>query len=263
MLVEIRIENFAIIDQLEVRFAPGFNVITGETGAGKSIIIDAVEQLLGGRADADLIRAGAERAIIEGMFTVPPYLRAEVKAMLTSEAIEEGERPDEVILTRELRSNGRNLCRVNGSNASLQFFRALGELLVDIHGQSEHLSLLKPREHIGLLDRYGDLDDQRSAVSVLIHKLTQVRAEINELIQDEAVLARRVDMLNYQIEEIHAVAPEVEEEEALKEERLRLSNSEQLATLSAEVQQILLESDGVGTRVSATDLLGQASALLA
>jgi len=263
MLVEIRIENFAIIDQLEVRLAPGFNVITGETGAGKSIIIDAVEQLLGGRADADLIRAGADRAIIEGSFIIPAYLRAEAKAMLDSEAIEEGERPDEVILTRELRSNGRNLCRVNGSNASLQFFRALGELLVDIHGQSEHLSLLKPREHIGLLDRYGDLDDQRSAVSVLTNKLARVRGEINELMQDEAALARRVDMLNYQIEEINAVAPEVEEEEALKEERLRLSNSEQLATLSAEVQQILLESDSEGNGASATDLLGQAAALLA
>src|SRR5260221_5295137 len=125
MLCEIRIENFAIIDRLEVRFDPGFNVITGETGAGKSIIIDAVDLLLGGRADADFIRAGADRAIVEGVFETPKPLIKEIKALLEGEGIDPLETPNEVILTRELRSNGRNTCRINGSNASLQFFRSL------------------------------------------------------------------------------------------------------------------------------------------
>src|SRR5215467_14572576 len=108
MLVEIRIENFAIIDRLEVRFDPGFNVITGETGAGKSIIIDAVDLLLGGRADSDFIRAGADRAVIEGTFGIPKPLVKEIKVMLDSEGIDQSETPNEVILTRELRTNGRN-----------------------------------------------------------------------------------------------------------------------------------------------------------
>src|SRR5213595_3309881 len=126
MLCEIRINNFAIIDRLEARFGPGFNVITGETGAGKSIIIDAVDLLLGGRADSDFIRAGTDKAIIEGVFETPKALITDIKAMLDAEGIEPSETANEVILTRELRSNGRNTCRVNGSNASLQFFRTLG-----------------------------------------------------------------------------------------------------------------------------------------
>src|SRR5215813_3757128 len=208
MLCEIRIQNFAIIDRLEARFGPGFNVITGETGAGKSIIIDAVDLLLGGRADTDFVRAGSDRASIEGVFKVPKFMQKEVKGMLETEGIDPADPPDEVILTRELRSNGRNNCRVNGNSASLQFFRGLGEKLVDIHGQSEHLTLLRSREHIQMLDRYADLSDQRSAVTVVVHKLNQVRTEIANLEQDEAALARRVDMLGYQIEEIRAVAPQ-------------------------------------------------------
>jgi DNA repair protein RecN (Recombination protein N) len=262
MLCEIRIENFAIIDRLEVRFEPGFNVITGETGAGKSIIIDAVDLLLGGRGDADFIRAGTDRAVVEGVFEVPKALKKEIKSMLDGEGIDPSETPNEVILTRELRSNGRNTCRVNGSNASLQFFRTLGEKLVDIHGQSEHLSLLRPREHISLLDRYANLEDQRSAVTVIVHKLNQVRSEISNLEQDEAALARRVDMLGYQIEEIKAVAPDVDEEEILKEERTRLANAEQLASLTTEVKRALIEGSD-DTTPSAVDLLGQAAVILA
>src|SRR5690349_9930899 len=114
MLCEIHIQNFAIIDRLEVHFNAGFNVITGETGAGKSIIIDAVDLLLGGRADADFVRAGTEKAVIEGIFSVPEKLSKTVKALLDDQGVEM-ETPNEVVLTRELRSNGRNVCRVNGS----------------------------------------------------------------------------------------------------------------------------------------------------
>ncbi|MEP7285636.1 MAG: DNA repair protein RecN [Chloroflexota bacterium] len=261
MLCEIRIDNFAIIDHLEVQFSPGFNVITGETGAGKSIIIDAVDLLLGGRGDADFVRAGTDKATIEGVFKIPKPLLSDIKTLLESEGVDPADTPDEIILTRELRSNGRNVCRVNGSNVSLQFFRTLGEKMVDIHGQSEHLSLLKAREHINLLDGYANLRDQRSATSVLNHKLKQVRAEIDNLLQDEAALARRVDMLGYQIEEIKAVAPELGEEETLREERTRLANAEQLASLTAEVQQILYEGSD-DSSPSAVDLLNQAVASL-
>lgn len=261
MLCEIRIQNFAIIDRLEVHFNPGFNVITGETGAGKSIIIDAVDLLLGGRADTDFIRAGNEKAVVEGVFKVSQTLLPEIKKMLDSEGIEM-ETPDEVTLTRELRSNGRNICRINGSSASLQFFKTVGEKLVDIHGQGEHLSLLKPREHLTLLDRYANADPQRVKVAESVHKLNDVRTEINNLLQDEAALARRVDMLRYQIEEIKAVAPEVGEEERLKEELTRLANAEQLSSLSAEAQHILYEGSDDSVP-SVVDLLNQAVGVLA
>src|SRR5215468_8709473 len=166
MLCELRILNFAIIDRLEVHFGEGFNVITGETGAGKSIIIDAVDLLLGGRSDSTAIRAGTEKAVAEGAFKLPSTESADIKALLESEGIDM-EIPDEVILTREVRSQGRSVCRINGSTVSLQFFRDVGDKLVDIHGQSEHLSLLKPREHIDLLDRYANLEVSRRALATV------------------------------------------------------------------------------------------------
>jgi DNA repair protein RecN (Recombination protein N) len=260
MLCELRIQNFAIIDRLEVQFGEGFNVITGETGAGKSIIIDAVDLLLGGRGDADFIRAGSDKAVVEGVFRVPPALVKETQAMLEEQGVEL-DHPDEIILTRELRATGRNVCRVNGSSVHTQFFRDLGEKLVDIHGQSEHLSLLRSREHINLLDRYANLEDQRSAVATLVHKLGDVRDEIDVLVQDEAALARRIDMLGYQIEEIRAVNPQVGEEEALNEERIKLSHFEQLASLSAEAQHLLDEGDD--SEISSLSLLNQLKAVLA
>jgi DNA repair protein RecN (Recombination protein N) len=260
MLCEIRIQNFAIIDRLEIHFHEGFNVITGETGAGKSIIIDAVDLMLGERADVDFIRAGTDRAVVEGVFSLPEFLLAEVKTLLDEQGIDM-DRPGEIVLTRELRTNGRNVCRVNGSTVQLQFFRELGEKLVDIHGQSEHLSLLKPREHVNLLDRYASLENQRAGLADIVSQLGQVRAEIDSLVRDEAALARRVDMLKYQVEEIRAVAPKIGEEDDLVEERTRLSNAEQLASLSAEAQHILYESDDSET--STVDTLNLAVTVLA
>lgn len=259
MLAELRIQNFAIIDRLELHLAPNFNVITGETGAGKSIIIDAVDALLGSRADADFVRSGSDKAVIEGVFKVPHALQMEIRTMLDSEGIEM-ERPDEILLTREIRTNGRSNSRVNGTTVSLQFFREVGDKLVDIHGQSEHLSLLKPKEHINLLDRYANLMDTRYALATLVHKLNDVRGEIDHLLQDEAALARRVDMLGYQIEEIRATAPQVGEEETLKDERTRLANAEQLASLTTEAQRML--NGGDDSESATVDLLAQASALL-
>jgi DNA repair protein RecN (Recombination protein N) len=260
MLCELRIQNFAIIDRLEIQFGEGFNVITGETGAGKSIIIDAVDLLLGGRGDADFIRAGSDKAVVEGVFRVPPALVKETKAMLDEQGVEL-DHPDEIILTRELRATGRNVCRINGSSVHTQFFRDLGEKLVDIHGQSEHLSLLRPREHINLLDRYANLEDQRNAVAAVVRKLGDVRDEIDVLVQDEAALARRIDMLGYQIEEIRAVNPQIGEEDSLGEERIKLSHFEQLASLSAEAQHILDEGDD--SEISSLSLLNQLKAVLA
>jgi len=260
MLAELRIQNFAIIDRLELHLAPHFNVITGETGAGKSIIIDAVDMLLGSRADPDFVRAGADRAIVEGVFKMPVAVQNELKPLLEAEGIELTT-PDEVLLTREIRVNGRSLSRINGTSVSLQFFREVGDHLVDIHGQSEHLSLLKSKEHIYMLDRYANLFDQRRTLAEQVRKINEVRAEIDNLLQDEAAIARRIDMLGYQIEEIRATAPQIGEEETLREERTRLSNAEQLASLTQEAQALLFE--GSEENSSAVDLLGQAALLLA
>src|SRR5258708_37266850 len=129
MLCEIRIENFAIIERLEVHFDEGFNFITGETGAGKSIIIDAVDLLLGGRADTDFVRAGAERAVIEGVFKIPKFLHNEIMPLLDTESIDRGDHPDEIVLTRELRSNDRNTRRNKCTNAYLNPCRILDRTL--------------------------------------------------------------------------------------------------------------------------------------
>lgn len=259
MLSELRIQNFAIIDHMDVRFANGFNVITGETGAGKSIIVDAVELLLGGRADADFIRSGSDKALVEGDFTLSTRLQTLLKPLLEAENVEL-ERPDVLTLTREVRTNGRNVCRVGGTTVNLQFFRDVASVLVDIHGQSEHLSLLESSHHQVLLDRYATLDKDQMALAGLVTHIGRVRSEIQTLEQDKAALERRADLLRFQIEEIRAVNPQAGEEETLNEESVRLANSEQLVTLTAEVQAALDGDDD--SVISAVPLLSQVEALL-
>ncbi|MBN1966845.1 MAG: AAA family ATPase, partial [Anaerolineae bacterium] len=259
MLQELRIKDFAIIDELTLPLASGFLVMTGETGAGKSIIVDAVNLLLGERSDATLVRGGAERAVVEGTFSVPAALRDEVQAFLQAEGLE-GDSPDEVVLTREVRSNGRSQARIGGVACSLTAYREIGEMLVDIHGQGEHLSLLKPARHIYLLDRYARLEEARTAVRTVVRQLEQVQDEINSLLRDEAELARRVDMLQYQVQEIHTAALRPDEEEDLRQERNRLVNAEKLAELATEAQYAL---NGERGESSAVDILAQAAAVLA
>ncbi len=257
MLSELRITDFAIIDRLEVQFAPGFNVITGETGAGKSIIIDAVDLVLGGRADSDFIRAGRERAVIEAVFKLSSELQAALAPLLNAERIELN--GDELTLTRELRANGRSICRINGSAVSLQFHREIAARLVDIHGQGEHLSLLRTPEHLYLLDRYANLEVSRAALADLVAQLSALRTEIERLQSEDAARARRADMLSYQLEEIRAIAPRLDEEQALRAESERLANAEQIAALSAEALRLLDSDDETP---SALSLLNQIAALL-
>ncbi len=259
MLQELRIRDFAIIDELTLSFATGFLVMTGETGAGKSIIVDAVNLLLGERSDATLVRGGAERAVVEGIFSPAPQVRNELQALLAAEGLE-GESPDEVVLTREVRSNGRSQARINGMLSNLSVYREAGGLLVDIHGQSEHLSLLKPAQHLYLLDRYAGLEDGRAAIRGLVGELKGIRGEISSLLTDEAALARRVDMLQYQIQEITTADPHPDEEEELRQERNRLVNAEKIAELATEALYVLVGD--LAELSGAEDLLAQASVLL-
>ncbi|MDP3721216.1 MAG: AAA family ATPase, partial [Anaerolineaceae bacterium] len=153
MLDELRIENFAIINKLEIRFKSGLVIVTGETGAGKSIILDAIMALVGGRVDANMVRSGAERASLEAIFSIPTQTRSEIIEILKREDLDEGE--PFVTLGREIRGEGRSVARVNGRSVNVSLLKELGHYLVDIHGQSEHLSLLDERSHLGLLDRYA------------------------------------------------------------------------------------------------------------
>jgi DNA repair protein RecN (Recombination protein N) len=254
LLIELTITNFAIIDKLRLRFTHGFNVLTGETGAGKSIIIDAVNLLLGGRADTTLIRTGADRAQVEGHFRLDDELQAQINPILEREGLE-GDTPDTLILGREIRATGRNYCRVNGRTVSLSLLEEISQPLVDIHGQSEHLSLLRVRAHQRFLDRFGGLDAQRETLAQEVRKLQTVRKELAALLRDEQELARRVDQLTYQVKEIDAARLEPGEEEELNSERNRLANAEQLSQLAGEAYAALYE--GGDEQLSAADLLGQ------
>ncbi len=252
MLLELTIHNFAIIDELSLNFGAGFSVMTGETGAGKSIIIDGVNLLLGGRADSTMVRTGASEAQIEGVFALRPVLPA-LAALLDEESLW-GDEPDRLVLAREIKANGRSVGRVNGRSVSLTLLRQISAGLVDIHGQSEHLSLMRVREHLPLLDRYAGLEDERDAVTALVRQLNLVRSELQQLRRDERELARRVDLLGYQIEEIGSAHLRPDEEAELQEERTRLANAEHLAALADEARAYL---DGQSDEVPGVrDLVG-------
>jgi DNA repair protein RecN (Recombination protein N) len=259
MLKEITINDFAIIDMLKMSFAPGFNVMTGETGAGKSIILDAVSLLLGGRADSDSVRSGAQTALIEGTFDLRSEpLRTRINAILSREGLE-GDDPDTLLLSREVRKGGRTICRVNGRTTTVGLLQEIGEGLVDIHGQSEHLSLLKPAFHLDLLDRYGGLTGQREAFGKLAKEVSEVRAELHELLSSEEARQQRADMLAYRVQEIEAADLKPGEDQELADEAKRLANAEQLSELSGEAYRSLnMAQEGL----SANDLLSEAALAL-
>ena len=235
-----------------MRFAPGFNVLTGETGAGKSIIVDAVSLVLGSRADVEFIRAGAEQASVEGVFVLDEESQAVICPLLEQDGLEGDDRAL-LLLAREVRKEGRNVCRVNGRAVSLKVLNGIGQHLVDIHGQTEHLSLMRVGEHVDLLDRYGDLWPLRSEVAALVRQVHAVRRDLAALRRDERELARRTDLLQYQVREIEAARLEPDEDKELVQERTLLANAEQLRELADEVQLALYE--GEEEQGSALDLV--------
>ncbi|MFW5749005.1 MAG: DNA repair protein RecN, partial [Chloroflexota bacterium] len=263
MLEELRIRNFAIIDNLELAFNGGLNVITGETGAGKSIIVDAVELLLGGKTDASMVRSGAEKAVIEGAFQLVGHAREAVLPIL-KEADLLVDDPDArfVTLSREVRGNGRSAARVNGITVNQDVLRSIGDRLVDIHGQSEHLSLFNPPHHIDLLDRYADLMDIREALRTVTNNLYAIRREIRALLEDEAEIKRRAERLRAEVDEIDAANLRPGEDEDLKNERNRMANSEQLAKLITEAGMLLSGTDSVDDQQPAVDMLQRVSAIM-
>jgi DNA repair protein RecN (Recombination protein N) len=258
MLSELRIENFAIIDHLELAIKPGLTTFTGETGAGKSIILDAISALLGGRVDNTAIRAGAERASVEGVFHLSEANRGILTEILTREELLDD--TEVLTLARELRQNGRSVGRVNGRSVSLGLLAEIGEYLVDIHGQTEHLSLLKVRQHLTLLDKYAGCQAEFETYHTLYRQLRRVQKDLADLRRSEQDAARKIDLLEFQAGEIETARLLEDEEDGLRQERTRLANAENLSSLAQQV--ISLLEEGTPEAPAAADLLGQAAAAL-
>jgi DNA repair protein RecN (Recombination protein N) len=258
MLTELHIDNFAIIQALNLRFQTGLITFTGETGAGKSIILDAIAAVIGGKAEVGMIRAGTDRAVVEAHFRIPSDSRAAVDEILEREDLLE--EPGELVLTREIRREGRSVARVNGRSAALSLVRELGAYLVDIHGQSEHLSLLNVHRHLHLLDRYANAGPALEAYRAPFNRLQELRRELARLRQSEHDAERRTDMLGYQLEEIDSAHLKVGEEAELRRERDRLANAENLATLSQ--RSLALLDEGSPEQPAAGDMAGQVVQLL-
>ncbi len=225
MLRELRIKNLAVIEEATVPFAPGLNVLTGETGAGKSILIDALLLLLGGRAQPELIRTGADGARIEAVFDVDP--RSPVARLLD----EAGTLPDDgqLILKRELQRSGRSRAFVNDSPCTLALLERIGVHLVELHGQGEHQLLLQTGRQLDLLDQYAAAVHEREAVAELVGEWQSARQELDRLRESERDRAQREDLYRFQLGEIDGARLQPGEEEDLKAERRRLQHAERLA----------------------------------
>lgn len=238
MLKSLQINDYALIEKVYVEFEKGLNIITGETGAGKSILIDAMGLLLGERAALDVIRKGANKSIVEGIFSVTG--NPKVKKILEENEIEF---IDDIIMRREISLKGSNRSFVNDTPVSLSVFKDVGYLLVDLHGQHEHQSLLRTEMHIEMLDEFGDLENDLLEYSENYRKLNGLKNELKSLKQKEEILNEKKDLYSFQIKEIDSVSPEEGEDETLSEECKILENSEKLLESTNRVYESLYESE--------------------
>lgn len=239
MLTDLFIKNIAIIDTLHVSFLPGLNVLTGETGAGKSIIIDAVNLILGGRASADLIRTGEEEASVECLFDL---CGAERVALRLVEAGIDTE--SELLVKRTVSRTGRNRVFINGAPSTLSLLSEISSLMVNIYGQHESQTLLRPENHLFLLDGYGRLESLRERYCSLHEEHKRIREEIRSIEQDERDMSRRIDLLSFQVREIDEAGLIPGEDEALADERQRLVHGERLVRASRGAYDVLYDGEG-------------------
>ena len=221
MLAEIYVENFALIESLQMEFHSGLNIITGETGAGKSLLTDAVGMLLGGKGDKDLIRQGTGKALIEGTFSGP------FSAAVNDFCAENGIEGDLLVVSREMNADGKNTVRLNGRRITLAFLEQLSPLLMNIHSQTEHFSLFKEEEQLLLLDRFGGeaVSAQKNKVKDAYFRWQEAKKELNELSRKLSEKEKRLDYLNFQLKELQGLGLSPGEEESLREEIRLLSTS--------------------------------------
>jgi len=253
MLVELKIRNFAIINSLNLEFDPGLVILTGETGAGKSIIMGALDMLLGQRVDMSTLRKGSEFASVEAVFKIPENVKKPVIELLEQEELLDG--TEFLTLTRELRKDKRNIARVNGHRTNAAVLVGLGQYLVDIHGQSEHLSLMRVNQHLGLLDRFSGTTEQLNDYQKIYQKLKETQKSLTKLRKSDLEAAQRKELLAFQVEEIGLAALQDGEEGPLTELRNRLVNAEKLADLSQNI--LILLDDAPSHQPTVLDLVGQ------
>lgn len=239
MLKSLTIKNYALIDSAEIEFTSGLNIITGETGAGKTILIDALNLVLGDRASTETIRKGSDKAVVEALFGVSTNKK--VRAFLEQHELEVS---DEVILRREISSKGQTRCFVNDTPVSVAQLKEIGNHLVDLHGQHEHQSLLRKETHIDLVDDFGGLEGIVVEYRKSYDALNQLFHEYDTLRQKERLLKERRDLYEFQIKEIEAVDPRPGEEEMLEGELRILENSEKLFAMTSQLYQLLYEGEG-------------------
>ena len=226
MLLELTIRNIALIESLRIEFAQGFNVLTGETGAGKSIVVDSVNLALGGRADRDMIRTGAEKGSVQALFDISGNTAAlELAAELGVDA--DG---GLVCVSRELSRSGRNICRISGTVLPLATLKQFTALLVDVHGQHEHQSLMNPAKHMEFLDAFGDEEHlaKMEAVRTAHAARAATASELRKLLKDASERERLIDMLRFQVEEISSAKLKSGEEEKLERKLRMLENAEKI-----------------------------------
>ena len=238
MLKSIEVKDYALIEHISVEFGNGLNIITGETGAGKSILIDAMSLLLGERASIEVVRKGAQKSYVEGIFNVKG--NKNVKSMLEENEVEFS---DELIIRREISLKGSNRCFINDSPVNLNLVKDIGNLLVDLHGQHEHQSLLRTETHIDYLDEFGDYQDLLQRYKIAYTELLQNENNIKEFQQKEKSIKEKKDFYSFQIKEIDNISPQENEDEILNDELKILESSEKLAELTSEVYQLLYESE--------------------
>ena len=252
MLSLLHIENVAVIERSDISFDQGFNVLTGETGAGKSIVIDAISAILGERAYRDMIRTGANKASVRAVFTDVPEL-----GWFADNGVEYD---SETVIQREIHLDGKNVCRVNGTLVTVSILRKLGIQLINIHGQHDSASLLDEANHLGFLDAFGNNESLRSDYTEKYDAVAKLRREIERMTMDESEKLRRMETLRYQIEEISKAELEAGEDEVLEERRKLLQNAEKLSNGIETAVECLYgcdETDGAAT------LLAQAERELA
>jgi DNA repair protein RecN (Recombination protein N) len=262
MLVELTIRNFAIIETVQIPFGSGLNVLSGETGAGKSILIDALGAVLGDRVSIDMVRTGAASATIDATFDLNCVAHRDGLSQVLEE-LEVDESDGQLILSREIHAGGRSSARLNGRPTTVSILAQIGSLLVDIHGQSEHLSLLKPAAQLQLLDRFAEAVPLREQFA---RKLGELRATQNALEQSQSGARermQRVDLLRYQIEEINRAGLQPNEEDELTGERARLANADRLAHDAAAAYVALAGNDDLDIGGAAIPSLRQAASVFA
>ena len=226
MLLEISIQNFAIIEEISLNFSNGMTVLTGETGAGKSIIIDAMNMMLGARASSEVIRHGAEKAVIQGLFSV------DADSPLKEDLAEQGiDWLEDMVIRREIFPNGRSVARVNGQMVNLSFLKKIGQSLVDIHGQHDQEELMRPQLHIRMLDEFGteDFQNLKTSYQTSFDQYKTLRQDLIRLQKNQAEHQARIQMLEFQLAEIEAVQLEAGEDRALEAEREKLLNHKRIA----------------------------------